>query len=176
VSVAIHWWSSPSSQDCRMSMLRIAFSLILITVLASCSALPPVDASQPSVTPAYGQLIAHYVASIHSSSDSSCLNREGRNIADAQPACATVAFNIQAYRAFEISAPRWVHASTGWNWLVCMRYMDGDHRRTYSFFIRDSGIVDARYDVVTDNCAQQQYVPFDVNSGIIGTARLSPIH
>ncbi len=72
------------------------------------------------------------------------------------------------YANFEISAPRWVHTETGWNWLSCLRFQDHGRRRIYSFFINNGVVVDARYDTITDRCGAQQYQPFDRISGMIG--------
>ena len=73
------------------------------------------------------------------------------------------------YSNFEISGPRWVHATTGWSWLVCVRYNDGGHPRFYSFFIDGNKVVNQRYDIVTDQCGLQPYVPFDATTGTIGS-------
>ena len=61
-----------------------------------------------------------------------------------------------AYSNFEISDPRWVHASTGWNWLTCVRYYDRGQRRTYVFFIDNGAVVASRYSVLSDQCGAQQ--------------------
>ena len=58
--------------------------------------------------------------------------------------------DFSSYGNFQISGLRWVHVATGWNWLVCVRYVDHGQRRTYSFFIKDNVVVNGRYDVRTD--------------------------
>ncbi len=76
--------------------------------------------------------------------------------------------NLATYSNFQISSPRWVHAETGWNWLACLRYDDHGVTRFYSFFIAGDDVVNARYDVRTDRCPAQQYVPFDITTGTVG--------
>lgn len=73
----------------------------------------------------------------------------------------------QTYTNFEISDLRWVHATTGWNWLVCVRYDDHGHRRTYAIFLNDNGVVNQRYDTLIDRCGAQKYLPLDVTTGAI---------
>jgi hypothetical protein len=112
-------------------------------LLASCSALPPDDSTQPAMPSNYGALISAAVKPYKS---------------------------FAGYGNFEISAPRWVHAETGWNWLVCLRYDDSGHRRTFSLFIENDKVVSARYDVITDRCGEQQYVPFNPATGALGSS------
>jgi hypothetical protein len=69
----------------------------------------------------------------------------------------------------QVSGPRWVDAVTGWSWLVCARYDDQQGQRFYAFFIVNNSIVNARYDVNTDRCAVQHYVPLDVATGTIAS-------
>jgi len=73
--------------------------------------------------------------------------------------------DIAAYDSFEISDPRWVHSINGWTRLVCVRFQDRGHRRTYAFFLADEQIVDSRYAVQTDACDAQTYSPFDLTTG-----------
>jgi hypothetical protein len=75
--------------------------------------------------------------------------------------------SFASYSDFEISAPRWVHAETGWNWLVCLRYEDHGQRRYYAVFFQGDSVVNSRYDVITDRCRAQQYVPIDLTTGTI---------
>lgn len=70
-----------------------------------------------------------------------------------------------AYSAFQISGSRWVHSLKGWNWLVCIRFQDRGHERTYALFIKDNAVVDGRYAVQTDACDAQAYSPFDLATG-----------
>jgi hypothetical protein len=130
--------------------LRIEFSVSLLvtlftasTMLAQCSAVPPADPAQPPPPLGYGKLIADALGKFK---------------------------NFSSYSNFQISGPRWVHAATGWNWLVCVRYNDRGLERFYSVFIDGNTIANARYDVRTDRCAAQQYVPFDVMTGTVGSA------
>ncbi len=71
------------------------------------------------------------------------------------------------YSDFAISAARWVHAETGWNWLVCLRYDDRGQRRYYAIFIQGDSVVNSRYDILADRCGGQRYVPFDLMTGTI---------
>lgn len=70
---------------------------------------------------------------------------------------------------FEISSLRWMHATSGWNWLACVRYQDRGVPRIYSIFISGNAVADARYAVVADDCASQTYSPFNLDTGAIGT-------
>ena len=79
------------------------------------------------------------------------------------------------YSNFEISAPRWLHAATGWNWLTCVRYYDRGQRRTYVFFIDNGAVVASRYGVVTDGCGAQQYLPFDAATGTVTAPAPVPV-
>jgi hypothetical protein len=76
----------------------------------------------------------------------------------------------KVYQAFEISGYRWVHGLKGWSWLACVRFQDHGHPRTYAIFIKDGGIIDNRYAVETDACAEQTYSPFDLATGAITPA------
>ncbi len=75
-------------------------------------------------------------------------------------------FNDHAsYNTFSISGFRWVHAVKGWTWLVCVRFQDRGHERTYAMFIKEGAVVDARYAVQADACDTQSYAPFDAMMG-----------
>jgi hypothetical protein len=113
-----------------------------LIMLADCSAVPLMDSAQPAVSPQYGALVSDALKKFK---------------------------GYTSYSDFEISAPRWVHATTGWSWLVCVRYNDGGRQRFYSFFIDGNKMVDQRYDIVVDQCGRQQYVPFDATTGAIGS-------
>lgn len=123
----------------RVSPAALVFAAL---GLAHCSALPPDYAATPEMPPAYGTLISQSLRPYSS---------------------------FASYTDFEISGPRWVHADSGWNWLVCLRYDDHGRRRYYSFLIANNKVVAARYDILTDRCGAQQYVPFDTTTGAIGT-------
>ncbi|MGA8616638.1 MAG: hypothetical protein WB760_34065 [Xanthobacteraceae bacterium] len=124
----------------------------MLIMLANCSAVPLMDSAQPAASPQYGGLVSDALKKFK---------------------------DYTSYSNFEISGPRWVHATTGWNWLVCVRYNDGGHQRFYSFFIDGNKVVDQRYDIVTDQCGLQQYVPFDATTGTVGSPtpfRQQPIY
>lgn len=135
--------SAAAARSSRLrAVLRPAALLATLIALAHCSVAPP-DASAHQAAPVnYGPLIANALKAF-------------RGFAE--------------YGDFQISGPRWVHALTGWSWLVCVRYDDHGHRRFYAFFIDDNSIVNARYDILMDQCGAQQYVPFDATTGAIGS-------
>jgi hypothetical protein len=84
-----------------------------------------------------------------------------------------------AYDAFEISDYRWVHTTKGWNWLTCVRFQDHGHPRVYAVFVKETGVVDGRYAVLTDNCAAPAYAPFDLMTGggsVTLPGALAPLH
>jgi hypothetical protein len=152
------WWLRYCRTRCEAlnsrlrAMPRPPALFAALIVLAGCSAVSLQDSAEPAAPPIYGKLV------------SDALKR----------------FKDYAnYSNFEISAARWVHAPTGWNWLICVRYNDGGRERYYSFFIDNHAVVNQRYDIVTDQCAQQQYVPFDATTGNVGSptpARQQPIY
>jgi hypothetical protein len=76
------------------------------------------------------------------------------------------------YELFEISEPRWVSSLKGWNWLVCVRFVDRGHRRNYALRLNDSTVVDGHYAYQTDNCGSQAYVVFEQMGGL----GLPPLH
>jgi hypothetical protein len=124
----------------------------MLVMLAGCSAVPLLDSAEPATPLAYGTLVSDALKKFK---------------------------DYASYGNFEISAARWVHVSTGWNWLVCVRYNDGHQERFYSFFIDNNKIANQRYDIITDQCAQQQYVPFDATTGTVGSptpVRQQPIY
>lgn len=108
-------------------------------LLAQCSAVPADSVAAPALPPDYGLLAAKTVKGLASST------RYG----------------------FEISPPRWVHGDSGWNWLVCLRYQDRGRARYYAIFFQDENVTESRYDVLTDRCGAQQYVPFDPATGTV---------
>jgi hypothetical protein len=129
-------------QRIRANYLPRAAALLAAAItLAACSSVP-VDNPTESAPPAnYGKAIAEAL----------------RKFKD-----------FSTYRNFQVSGPRWVHAATGWSWLVCVRYDDRGLARFYAFFLDDNTVANARYDVRTDHCPAQQYVPFDVTTGTVG--------
>ena len=76
------------------------------------------------------------------------------------------------YELFEISKPRWVSSIKGWVWLVCVRFVDRGHRRSYALLLNDSAVVDGHYAHQTDNCGSQAYVVFEQMGGL----GLQPLH
>jgi hypothetical protein len=127
----------------RLQALLLPSSLITVLILfAQCSYVPPQTATMPEPPAHYGALISTALSAFKGFAD---------------------------YRNFQISNLRWVDATTGWGWLACVRFDDHGRERYYSFFIVGNAIVNARYDVRTDQCAAQQYLPFDVTTGTVGT-------
>jgi hypothetical protein len=125
----------------RSPALPVVALLTAATLLAQCAVALPEDVAQLAPPANYGALIANSLKSFK---------------------------NLTSYGNFQISPPRWVHVETGWNWLACLRYDDQGVTRFYSFFIDGDKIVNARYDVRTDRCPAQQYVPFDITTGTVG--------
>ncbi len=110
-------------------------------LLAACSAVPLSENAAPPAPPAnYGVLVGNTLKGFK---------------------------GYPGYSNFAISPPRWVHATTGWNWLTCVRYFERGQRRTYVFFMDDGAIVNSRFGVVTDQCSAQQYWPFDPATGVV---------
>jgi hypothetical protein len=70
-----------------------------------------------------------------------------------------------SYNTVEISAPRLVDSMFGHTSMTCVRFEAKGRRRVYVFFIRNDAVVDARYDVQTDQCGAQSYQPFDPATG-----------
>jgi hypothetical protein len=131
---------------------RPAALFAALIVLAGCSAVPLQNNAEPASPPQYGRLVSDSLKKFK---------------------------DFPSYGNFEIAPARWIHAPTGWNWLVCVRYNDGGRERFYSFLIDDHAVVDQRYDIVTDQCAVQQYVPFDAMTGTVGLptpVRQQPIY
>jgi hypothetical protein len=109
-------------------------------MLAQCAAIPVANTAQPAPPANYGTLVANQLKTFKGFAD---------------------------YSNFAISGLRWTDAAAGWSWLACVRYLDHGRLRYYSFFIQDGSIVGSRYDVRTDQCAAQQYAPFDVSTGTV---------
>jgi hypothetical protein len=118
-------------------------------LLAACSALPLSESAAPAAAPVnYGVLVGNTLKGFK---------------------------GYPGYSNFEISPPRRVHATTGWNWLTCVRYFERAQRRTYVFFMDNSTIVNSRYGVITDQCGPQQYWPFDPATGAVTTPAPAPV-
>ncbi len=117
--------------------------MLAFVMLAGCSnvVLPKEDMPAMGVDPSYNTVIAGFIK--------------------------TKLTGSASYETFEISDPRWVHAASGWNWLVCVRFQDRGHRRSYVFFIKEKAIVDSRYAVQSDACASQSYAPFSLTMDAI---------
>jgi hypothetical protein len=151
------------------TFVRGTMLFIILTILASCSTVPPADPSQPSAAPEYERIVSNYIKGECKISPSS----------PSSPCHPAPLFPWSTYTDFEISDLRWIHAMTGWNWLACVRFNDRGTPRFYSFFIQGNTVVFSRYDVMTDNCAAQKYAPFDVGTGATGPAAMShwePLH
>jgi hypothetical protein len=114
-------------------------------MLAQCAAVPVGNSTQPIPPANYGALIAGQLRSFKGFAD---------------------------YSSFAVSGLRWTDAATGWSWLACVRFLDRGRQRYYAFFIQDGSIASSRYDVRTDQCATQQYAPFDVATGIAAAAMI----
>lgn len=131
---------SGKRQSARTSFWRAAGAALplALAVLPGCSdvALPREDMPGAEANTSYNGLVANYLR---------------------------VTFKDRAsYNAFEMSGSRWVHSVKGWNWLVCVRFQDHGHHRTYALFIKDNAVVDGRYAVQTDGCDAETYSPFDL--------------
>jgi len=61
----------------------------------------------------------------------------------------------------EISDPRWVEHLGGPAWLVCVKFNPAANSYHYAFFIRQEKVVENRFAVGTDRCAQRTFAPFD---------------
>lgn len=125
----------------------------LAIMLAQCSSVPAENPTEHTAPANYGKVIADALKKFK---------------------------DFSSYSNFQISNLRWVEATTGWNWLICVRYDDRRITQFYSFFLEGDKVANARYDVRTDRCPAQQYVPFDVRTGTVGVptppAPLQPIY
>jgi len=61
----------------------------------------------------------------------------------------------------EISDPRWVDHLGGAAWLVCVKFNPAANPYHYAFFIRKEQVVESRFAVGTDRCAQRTFIAFD---------------
>lgn len=128
---------------------RRAAPVTAALLLSACSAVPLTGNAAPPATPAnYGVLVGGTLRGFN---------------------------GYAAYSNFEISGPRWVHVSTGWNWLTCVRYYDRGQRRTYVFFIDNGAVVASRYGVLSDQCGSQQYLPLDAATGTVTAPTPAPL-
>jgi len=118
---------------------RCAALLAACALLAQCAAVPTESAAAPPAPSDYRELAAKTVKDFQQFKTSSDL---------------------------EISAPRFIHAQTGWNWLVCLRYADRGHPRYYAIFIDGNKVVNSRYEILTDRCGAQPYEPFDLAAAV----------
>jgi hypothetical protein len=141
---ATTWQRAEMAGSCLLKpwLLRAAALFGASIVIAQCSALPQQDATQPPPPVNYGVLVANVLKTFK---------------------------GYAAYNNFQISSLRWVHAATGWSWLTCVRYGDRGRAQFYAFFLDERSVINARYDVHTDQCAAQQYVPFDIATGTVGS-------
>lgn len=132
-------WRTARTKSC---MLRVAALSAAAIMLAACASVPTENPSEPVPPANYGRVVADALKKFKDFSN---------------------------YSNFQISRLRWVHATTGWSWLVCVRYDQRGLTRFYAFFLDGDTVANARYDVRTDGCPAQQYTPFDVLTGTIGT-------
>jgi hypothetical protein len=143
----------------RWSMPRAAYALLalaaLLGLLQGCGGLAATNEEVPATGPnlSYRETVAAHLKKVFK--------------------------NLSTYDSFEISDPRWVHSTTGWNWLTCVRFQDRGHLRTYALYLNGDKIVDDRFAVQTDNCEAQTYSPFDrMGAGGAGgsSGGLDPLH
>lgn len=76
------------------------------------------------------------------------------------------------YDLFEISTPRWVHSFQGWNWLVCVRFLDRGRKHSYALVFNSGKVLDSHFAYQTDNCGVESYVVFEQMRGL----GLPPLH
>lgn len=142
---------SPSKQCGGQSLWHAAWAALLLmaATVTGCDQLTSTNGGMPEAgpDPSYRDVIASYLKD---------------NFKD-----------YTSYEAFEISAPRWVYAFQGWNWLTCVRFSDHGHSRTYALFLDGNTITSSRYAVQTDQCDMQAYTGFGQMG--VGSA-LPPLH
>lgn len=136
-------WPAEIALSRPQSAARCAGLLAACMLLGQCSAVPMDSVAAPALPSDYGALAAKAVNGF-------------------KP--------FATYGNFEISPPRWVHGETGWNWLVCLRYQDRGRPRYYAIFFQGENVTNSRYDVLTDRCGAQPYMPFDLATGKIDAA------
>jgi len=61
-----------------------------------------------------------------------------------------------------ISEPRWAEHLGGPAWLVCVKFSPESRALYYAFFIRKEAVIESRFAVGTDRCAQRNFAPFDL--------------
>jgi len=115
-----------------------AAALLSLTLTAACSSLAT-EGAQTALNPDYRATIAKRLQPIFSKTPPS--------------------------GPIEISDPRWVQANKGWGWMVCIRFQDRGHPRTYVMILDRNEFLDERYAVQTDACGAQTYSGLDVGSG-----------
>lgn len=120
--------------------LRLAALLSAALLLAQCSAVPLQNGTAQQPPANYGGLVSAALKGFK---------------------------EFASYTNYQISGPRWVHAAIGWSWLACARFLDHGRQRYYAVFIVDGAVALSRYDVRSDRCVEQQYVPFDATTGNI---------
>jgi hypothetical protein len=105
------------TQEQRLGIRCRHSPLAAVLILAGCSPTLLSDPSPPP-EPAYRANVASYF----------------RGSFKGMKPSATEA---SPYSEFEISGARWIHARTGWNWLVCARFKEKGNDRTYAFYIKE---------------------------------------
>lgn len=61
----------------------------------------------------------------------------------------------------EISEPRWADHLGGPAWLVCVKFNPTANSYHYTFLIRKEQVIESRFAVGTDRCAQRTFSSFD---------------
>jgi hypothetical protein len=112
--------------------------LMLGVFLMSCAGCSPIIASDPSspAEPEYRPNVASYLRQSFKSVSSS-------------------AGDTPTYSDFEVSGARWVHARTGWNWLVCVRFKDRGNNRAYAFYFQEKPVNELPQQTVPGNASQK---------------------
>jgi len=123
----------------RVRAARRAAALLSLTLTAACGSLATDAVQTPALNTDYLQTIAKRLRATFSKT----------------PLTGPI----------EISDPRWVQANKGWGWIVCIRFQDRGHQRTYVMIFDRNEFLDERYAVQTDACGAQTYSGFDPGSG-----------
>ncbi len=124
-----------------------ALLFLLAAALAACSGLAASnEESSPVLDPNYKQLVAERLRS------------EFKDYA--------------SYDQYQIAEPRRVRATSGWSWVICVRFQDRNRPRSHALYLQSSTINTSRYAVETDGCDGQAYVPFELMTG----SGLQPLH
>jgi hypothetical protein len=115
--------------------------LLALTLTAACGSLagPTDNAATSALSPDYRTMIAKHLKTLFK---------------------GTIEGSVQ------ISDPRWAQSNKGLGWMVCIRFQDRGHQRTYVFVFDRDQFIDERYAVQTDNCGAETYSALDLGPGI----------